>query len=91
MLSFLYAAERNESHYSVTGDESWFFFNASIGQMLTLSRDYMATKSRLDIQSKKFVCTIIWNPSGFYVVNRLLNDVKMNSAYFVTDMHTPLE
>jgi hypothetical protein len=28
--------------------------------------------------------TIIWNPSGFYIVDRLLNNTKMNSAYFVT-------
>jgi hypothetical protein len=35
--------------------------------------------------------TIIWNPTGFYVVYRLPNDTKMNSAYFVTNILTPLE
>jgi histone-lysine N-methyltransferase SETMAR len=35
--------------------------------------------------------TIIWNPSGFYVVDRLPNDIKMNSAYFVTNVLIPLE
>jgi uncharacterized membrane protein len=34
--------------------------------------------------------TIIWNPSGFYVVDRLPNDTKMNSAYFVTNIFIPL-
>jgi hypothetical protein len=35
--------------------------------------------------------TIIWNPSGFYVVDRLLNHAKMNDAYFVTNILIPLE
>jgi hypothetical protein len=39
----------------------------------------------------KFIFRIIWNPSGFYVVDRLSNDTKMNSAYFVTNILTPLE
>jgi transposase len=51
----------------------------------------MATKSRLDIQSKEFMFTIIWNPSGFYVVDRLPNDTKMSSGYFVTNILTPFE
>jgi hypothetical protein len=32
---------------------------------------------------QKFMFTIMWNPSGFYVVDRLSNDIKMNSTYFV--------
>jgi hypothetical protein len=35
--------------------------------------------------------TIICNSSGFYVVHRFLNHVKMNSAYFVTNLIIPLE
>jgi transposase len=35
--------------------------------------------------------TIIWNPTGFYVVDRLPNDAKMNSAYFVTNLLTLFE
>jgi hypothetical protein len=35
--------------------------------------------------------TIIWNSSGFYVVDRFLNDTKMNSAYFVTNLLIQLE
>jgi hypothetical protein len=51
----------------------------------------VATKPRLDIESKKFLFTIIWNPAGFYVVDRLPNDTKMNSAYVVANIFTPLE
>jgi hypothetical protein len=35
--------------------------------------------------------TIIWNLSGLYVVKRLSNDAKMNSAYFLTNVLTLLE
>jgi hypothetical protein len=51
----------------------------------------MTTKPRLDIQGKQFMLTITWNPTGFYVVDRLLNDTTMNGAYFVTNVLAPLE
>jgi transposase len=59
--------------------------------MWTLLRDNVATKPRQQIQSNKFTFTIIWNPTGFYFVDRLPNDIKMNSAYLVTNIFTPLE
>jgi hypothetical protein len=83
MLSFLYAAQRDGWHYPVTGDEPWFVFNTSLRRMWTLSTDDIATKPRLNIQTRKFMFAIIWNPTGFYVVDRLANDTKMNSAHFV--------
>jgi hypothetical protein len=51
----------------------------------------MATKSRLDIQKEKVIFTIIWNPNGFYIIDRFPNDTKMNSVYFVANIFTPLE
>jgi hypothetical protein len=91
MLPFLYVAERDGWHYLVTADESWFFFDTSPRRMWTLSRDNVATKSRQQMQSKKFMFKIIWNPTGFYNVNRLPNDTKMNSDYFVTNILISLE
>jgi hypothetical protein len=35
--------------------------------------------------------TIMWNPNGFYVLDRLPNDTKMNSAYFLTNVLIQLE
>jgi hypothetical protein len=86
MLSFLSAAERDGWHHLMAGDESWFFLNTSPRRMWTLSRDYVVTKPRLDISSKKFIFTIMWNPNGFYIVDRLPNDTKMTSAYFLTNV-----
>jgi histone-lysine N-methyltransferase SETMAR len=91
MLQFLHAAERDDFRHPVTGDESWFFFNPAPRRMWTLSRDDVATKPRHSIQSRKFMFTIIWNLTGFYVIDRLPDDTKMNSAYFITNILTPLE
>jgi hypothetical protein len=33
----------------------------------------------------------MWNSSGFYVIDMLSNDTKMNSDYFVTNILIPLE
>jgi hypothetical protein len=59
--------------------------------MSTVSRNDLTIKSRLGIQSKTFMFTIIWNPSGFYVVDGFPNDTKMNTAYFVTNMFAPVD
>jgi hypothetical protein len=91
MLPFLHTVKRDGWHRFVTGDESWLFFNISPRRMWTLSRDDVVTKSRHDIQSKKSMFIIIWNLSGFYVVNRFPNHIKMNSAYFVTNLLIPLK
>jgi hypothetical protein len=75
----------------MTSDESWFIFNISSRRMWMLSRDHLVPKPRHDIQSKNFMLMMISNPSGFCVVNALQNDTKMNSAYFITNLHILLE
>jgi hypothetical protein len=35
-----------------------------------------------DIHTKKFMFTVIWNPLGFHVTNKLLTGAKMDSDYF---------
>jgi hypothetical protein len=52
MLPILYAVQRNGWHHLVTDNESLFFFNFSPRRLWTLSRENVATKPRLDIQSK---------------------------------------
>jgi hypothetical protein len=91
MFPFLYVAECDSWHHLVTGDEWWFFLNTSPRRMWTLSRDDVVTKPRLDIQNTKFIFAIMWNPSGFYVIDRLPNDIKMNSDYFMTNIFIPFE
>jgi hypothetical protein len=40
---------------------------------------------------QKFMFAIMWNSSGFYVIDRLSNDTKMNSDYFMTNIFIPFE
>jgi hypothetical protein len=91
MLPFLHAAKCDGWHHLETGDWSWLFFNILPGRMWTLLRDNVVTKPRRDGQSKKLMCIIIWNPSGFYIVKRLPNPIKTNNAYFVTNLRIPFE
>jgi hypothetical protein len=35
--------------------------------------------------------TVAWNAIGFYVVDRLLNDIKKNNDYLVTNILIALE
>jgi hypothetical protein len=67
------------------------FLNTLSRRIWTILRNDMVTKPRLDVQNKIFMFTITWNPSGFYVVNRLPNAMKINSDCFVTNMFIPLE
>jgi histone-lysine N-methyltransferase SETMAR len=54
-------------------------------------REMMWSQNRDMLFRAKFMFTIIWNPSGFYVIDRLPNDTKMNSAYFVTNILIPIK
>jgi hypothetical protein len=91
ILLLLNAAERNDWHHHVTGDGYWFLVSALPRRLWTLSRDNVATKTRLDFQSRQFMFEIIRNPSDFYAIDRLPHDTKMNSAYFMTKILTPVE
>jgi hypothetical protein len=91
MLPFLHVAERDSWHHLVTGDESCFLLDKSSHRMWILPKGDVVTKPRIDIQSKRFMFTIMWNPSSFYVVDRLTNDIKMNGGYFVTNIFIPFE
>jgi hypothetical protein len=68
----------------VIGDEPWFFLNRLPHRMWTLSRGRMITNPILNVQSKANIVMTIWNASGLYVIDRLSNDVKMNSDFLVS-------
>jgi hypothetical protein len=91
MLLFLHAVERDGWRHLMSGDESWFFFHTSQHCVWILSRDDVVTKPSLDVQRREFMSTIVGIPSDFYVIDRLLNDTKMNSAYHVTNVLIPFK
>jgi histone-lysine N-methyltransferase SETMAR len=91
MILVLTAAARDGWHHLVTRDESWFFLSYCLRRMWTRTRDDVATKPRSDIHTKKSMFTVLWNPLGFHVVDNLRTGAKMESDYFTTKIHGPLE
>jgi hypothetical protein len=91
MVPVLTAAARDGEHHLVTEDESWFFLSYSPRRMWTLGRDDVATKPRYDVHTKKFMRTLIWNPLGFHVLDKLPIGGKMDSDYFTTNILESLE
>jgi hypothetical protein len=90
MLPFLYAAQRDSWHNPVTGDKCRFssiYHHVGYG----LCREVIWSYNRDLIFKAQNMFIIIWTLRGFYVVDRLPNDAKMNSAYFVTNIFPPLE
>jgi hypothetical protein len=86
MLPILHAVEGNNWHYLISGDESWFFLESiTISHVDSVER-WPDHKAETKHSERKFMFTIMWNASGFYIVDRLLNDTKMNSNYFVTNI-----
>jgi hypothetical protein len=52
--------------------------------MWSLAKDNVVTKPRTEIQSKKSMFSIMWNPLGFYVIDRLPTGDKINNSYYIT-------
>jgi hypothetical protein len=34
--------------------------------------------------------TMVWNPTGFYLINILSNGIKFNTSYYIADIFVPL-
>jgi hypothetical protein len=90
MIPYIMAARRDGWRHFVTGDESWFFLMSAPRRMWALARDDVVSKPRTEIQSKKFMFTIMWNPLGFHVIDRLATGEKINSTYFTAHILGPL-
>jgi hypothetical protein len=91
MIPILAAGAHDGWHHLVTEGESCFSLSYSPCRMWTLSRDHVPTKPKHDVCTQKFLFTVIWNPLGFQVVDKLTTGAKMNSDYFITNILEPLE
>jgi hypothetical protein len=69
----------------VTLDESWFYLNTDY-ELIWLHPDgEIPERERLTIQSGKVMLTIVWNPSGFHLINVLPKGFKFkfNASFYV--------
>jgi hypothetical protein len=91
MIPILTAATRDGWRHPVISVESWFFLSYSQRRMWTRTRDDVATKPKHDIHTTKFMFTVLWNPLGFHVIDKLPTGARMNSEDFTTNILAPLE
>jgi hypothetical protein len=77
-------------HNIVTLDESWFYLSTD-HEMISLQPDEKVPE--IDppaIQSRKLTLTIVWNLSGFHLINVLSNGRKFNMSHYITNILGPL-
>jgi histone-lysine N-methyltransferase SETMAR len=91
MIPVLEAAVKDGWHHLVTGNDSWFFLSDSQRRIWTLAKDEVVRKPRRDTQAAKFMFTVIWNPLGFHVMNKLPTGARMNSEYTLTHIFAQRE
>jgi hypothetical protein len=81
-------------HDIVTLDESWFYLNLNTDhELMWLQPDgEIPKRERRTIQSEKVMLTIVWNPSGFHLINVLPKGFKFkfNASFYVTLILGPL-
>jgi hypothetical protein len=84
------AARKDVWGHLVTGDEPWFFLLSDPHRMWALANDGVATKTKIDIQSEKFMYPIMWNSHGFHVIDRLPTGAEIKSKYYTVKIRQPL-
>lgn len=83
LLDYLMSESFNNFEFIITGDESWFYLDYSPRTLWTISNDNIPTRVEKCIGAKKYMLTIMWSKSRFYVVELLEPDQKFNSEYFI--------
>jgi hypothetical protein len=79
-------------HDIVTLDESWFYLNLNTDhELIWLQPDgEIPERERRTIQLEKVMLTIVWNPSGFHLINVLPKGLKFNASFYITQILGPL-
>jgi histone-lysine N-methyltransferase SETMAR len=77
-------------HDIVTLDESWFYLTTDHESIWLPEGGAVPERERHTIQSKKFMLTIVWNPSGFHLINILAKGCTFNSTHYITEILSPL-
>jgi histone-lysine N-methyltransferase SETMAR len=75
-------------HDIVTLDESWFYLNLNTDhELIWLQTDgEIPERERRTIQSEKVMLMIVWNSSGFHLINVLQKGFKFNASLYVTQI-----
>jgi hypothetical protein len=83
LLPMLERQKQRSWHYIVTLDESWYYLNLNTDhEHIWLEPDgEIPETERCTIQSEKVMLTIVWNPSGFDLINVVPKGFKFNASF----------
>jgi histone-lysine N-methyltransferase SETMAR len=69
-----------------TLDESWFSLNTDHELIWLQPGEEIPEIERRTIQSEKVMLMIVWNPSGFHMINVVPKWFKFNASFYVTQI-----
>jgi hypothetical protein len=70
-------------HDIVTLDESWIFLFSEHDLMWTAPGEIVVDRERQTVESLKFMLTVVWNLTCFYVLKTLPKGRKFNAQYYI--------
>lgn len=83
LLNVLMTESFNDFDFIVTGDESWFYLDYSPRTLWTISNENIPERVEKTIGAKKYMITVMWSKSRFYVIELLDECQSFNSEYFM--------
>jgi hypothetical protein len=90
MLPVLERRGKDNFHYLVTGDESWFFLEYQHSHQWCRTKDEVATRVSQKNSDGKYMLTVFWGPDGFQVINLMPSGRTFNTEYFLKNVMEPL-
>jgi histone-lysine N-methyltransferase SETMAR len=88
-LPILKAHEKNDFQRFVTGDESWFILKFHHSTKWGVSQDDAPQKVKQQIETQKFMLTVICGIDGFHVVDLMTEQHSYNTQYFLNRILEP--
>jgi hypothetical protein len=86
MLLTLRAHESTGFHFLFTGDESWMFYSYHERTQWVASWEEATEVERPSHYHRKTMLTAFFNGTGEFLIDILPEELKMNSAYFATNV-----
>ena len=90
LLGLLNKAEKDNWQFLYTGDESWFFYDNHVSKIWLADDEEVPTVPRHDMNSKKIMICIFWNPHGIIVIDGAERGTAINSEMFIDNILTPI-
>jgi histone-lysine N-methyltransferase SETMAR len=77
-------------HNIVTLDESWFYLSTDHELIWFPADGKVPEMERHTVHSEKLMLMIVWNSSGFHLINVLSKGFKFNATHYVTNILSSL-